>query len=954
MSMYYYNFKAERKLENWQEQAIENGNVVVSCMFENETAGDYILLWNVPYWWDESEPEVLSINGTPADEQSDYLRGPGSRKGREVVLCKGTNVITAELKPNKYSIDNFYMNLIPAHKKTVPPKGHFDFIAPEAENFFADHVVDHTGYTPCLNRETAPGRFGFRKGYGFLDCAMPWFGHVNKMFPCGHPNYLKPYAWHYSISQNQQAEENGKESIEINPLSIRWSKGPTSYICSLASPGIITENNSGKLTISKLEFAGNYSYILTSQELCAIDDFSGNMPENWFMLFGAEFPDFPLLTVLQQKPEKIEFSRLNDGRLAAVTLHGCSRMMTATPFGFDMRSTCSPSDQEFIADAINRCRFWSRASLAYPVRCRDYFKNDFKRRKVSIVQEFEYHTATDEWQTEPLYLAPLPPVLTIGQHELPNGAIDFCFPTKYGYLYGFTGTSCAYEVDMMVEKRKFPLRSVNSKIPQLLSEGLEDFFEFEGRFSTEFQSYAYPGAILEGYAYSSSVANFMPVEKRDLLAKKLSERLKLACDPERQYTLLLTDHGMLFRTEPDKEEVYRYYTDPELGRLRMYNSYKRTDPFTGCSYDVCYFNVGLMMNGHIKTGSRQEVKDYGFVFMENDWGLGLTLYMMYQSALTSGDLSAIKENWAFLKSLYRFLDIMQDWACMGAGYAENGWTWCEGSNYGAFTSFINLSQMVGDNESYEYATALAAKMLVCSRSRLYSGGYFAKCFHVPPWHGERLLQEEHETWVNFQYVPDNLFGEQRCLPTGISMQMTDAIYPELFESFREASPKVHREIMDIYRKSFHEGMKSNRVDFTYALMNDALDETVPAEVTRNGVELAIQTGRFLREWHDINRFENFLPVNFMKSQIFAWLEMRDHALWLEQWQGLRIRDALWDNGTARIEVVATAGEQKVLCGIRKYPQSFQYSSGECSIRQVSEKQIEFILTGTSGVLTVNF
>jgi hypothetical protein len=53
----------------------------------------------------------------------------------------------------------------------------------------------------------------------------------------------------------------------------------------------------------------------------------------------------------------------------------------------------------------------------------------------------------------------------------------------------------------------------------------------------------------------------------------------------------------------------------------MYNLYERMVPYTQCCYNLCYFNVSMMLAGDIKEGTREEVLNFPDAFVENDWGI---------------------------------------------------------------------------------------------------------------------------------------------------------------------------------------------------------------------------------------------------------------------------------------------------------------------------------------------
>lgn len=953
--VYYYDFEKERKLGFWHETSRANGKCFLECEFESEE-GNFILLWdeyrNGAAW----EPRILKVNGIDAESQDDfYIRTRGIRRSMSFHAKAGKNRLTCEIQPRKFKLEEFKMYLLPARAEQKPTSGRWTWNPPEPEIYPEAEGFPLEGYKKGLGHKIMPGRFGFAKGDGLLDCAMSRFGKVDKMFLCGHPRYLKPFAWAYSLLQEEE-EKEARDEIIVNAMSVRWKRKSTTFTYSIASPGIITETASDSLRISKLEYAGNYQYVLTAGEAFALDEFSGVMPENWLLFFGStEFPDIPLLVVLDRNPRKIEFTRLPTGQLSAITFHGCSRMVTATPFGFEALDPKHPGDKTFLEDAVRRSRLWSRAFLAFPVGCREFFKNDHSSQKVRIIQEFEYRLLSDEWKTSPLKLAPLPPALTLCGQPLPEGCSDFNFPTKYGKFLGFAGDSSAYTVSMMRTERKYPLRNEKTRISELLGEDLDEYFSFEARFPDDIQSYAYPGAILESYAYACSMINFMPEEKREIVRNELRRRMQMACDPERKYTLLLTDHGLLSKTKPGKEDVYGYYMSDSLGKLTMFNLYERREPFTKRDYYLCYFNVSMMLSGEVKNGSREEVVSYPNPFVENDWGIGITFYLLYTSALATGDFSAIENYWHVIRKIFSYFEIYHDWACMGAGYAEKARTWIEGANFGAFTSFINMARAVGDTESGESAVYLASKMLALCEARFLSASYFARQYGVDAWYGNRTFQEEYSPCHNFQYVPKDL-DRDRVMPCGVSMLTTDAIYPELFESFRETVPEAHRDMMNRYRKALRNGLDSrNDVEFSYLLVNDALDERVPVSEILENITLAEQTGRFLQAWHDIHRFENALPKNYLKAQIHAWLEMRKQSLWLESWLGLCVRDAVWQTKEKRavIHIASTSNRQILRCGIRRPPKAFSFTGKKVSILEQSPEKLVFSLGG-SGILTVAF
>ena len=969
---YYYDFEREIQLADWKiREKRADGSIQLVCEVTLEKEAEKILLWTKNPPGANIHARVLEVNGRPVREIPGFYIGcHAERQGMRLRLPAGKNRIEASVLPGAEGIENFRMQLIDVLPFVEPKEYYRAFSESEKEVFPEAPAIGIEGLTPGAGHKPYPGRFGFVKGTGLLDCSMHAFGKISRMYLCGDPKTKVPWAWGYSLIQEENTETEeaaGSEEYQVSPLALRWKRGGTEYLCSTAYPGIVTKCPSQPyLKVSELTFAGNYQYVLTAGEAASTGRFSGKLTENWLLLFGStEYPDLPLMLIPDRPPEKIEFLRNGENRLTEVRLYGCSRLTTLTPFGFEPLDPQSPEDEAFLAEAIRRCRFWARASLAIPTACREYFRNDYEKQEVRIVQKFEYEEFTDGWDTEKLHLAPLPPALGLDKEGTASpGAMDFRFPTKYGPLTGRIGQDSEYTLKMVYPYRKFPLKQDGSKAEKLIARDLENFFEFQSRFPDDLRSFAYPGAILESYAYSGTMFNFMPKEKRDLLAKILPPRMKISCDPKGKYTLKLTEWAHLFRTSPDRNEVERYYKGDAVRSMEMLNLYDRTEPFTGASYKLCYLNCSMLFAGELKTGTQEEVGKYPKPCIEIDWGMGIFFYMLYLSALISGDFSAVRENWSVLKKIFVYFEVYHDWACMGAGYAEKACTWVEGADFGAFTAFTHLARIVGDHEAAEQAVYLTAKLLVLDKSRFFAGPFFAGLYHVEPWYGHLFFQEEYDLLHNFLSVPKttSLSPGERIRRGALHGLITEGLYPELFEAFRKTSPKVHRMTMSRYREAYGNGYDSEnppqgrlQCDFNYLLVNDALDPEIPPDRTLRLIEKARSYRRLMGQWHDVHRFENNTPADYLEGQLNAWLEMRDHPLWLEHWEDLRIVSAQWHpaEAVAEIEVRITGEKPLLRCGIRVVPEGAVLNGKNLPRDTVTDGIIVFH-PSASGLLRISF
>gem|GEM_PF-6572336 len=139
----------------------------------------------------------------------------------------------------------------------------------------------------------------------------------------------------------------------------------------------------------------------------------GALRENWVLFWHGSAAgyrtDLPMLLVLHNRPARIR------GGGNTVTLDGAQPCLEiGPPFGlrqFSGDRTAAWTAETLPADVLRGCRFWSRAALAYPVGNRELYDIDHDREMVAITERYTYETEPDAWGTEPLAIAPLPPVL---------------------------------------------------------------------------------------------------------------------------------------------------------------------------------------------------------------------------------------------------------------------------------------------------------------------------------------------------------------------------------------------------------------------------------------------------------------------------------------------------------------------------------------------------------------
>ena len=1000
-TMFYYDFSTELSVKDWIMEEAPEGRFSRKSTFECEE-GNYTVLSTVPYAHlaDKCILEKIYIDGKELGKiySTAFIRTGGARGGRKVFLEKGSHEIRITGVCTTHEIyDQLDISIIPAEKKAPDcPVFHLDYDFPVKEYTSRKCSFDTEGFIAGLGKEPTPGRFGFSKGDGLLDFGMPTLGNMDKMYLCGHKKYRKPYRWSYSTMPENALQHGsyppaetgiGKDKVTVNHLSVKWDAilAGEEFSCtySLGTAGVITERPSGKMRISGLEFAGNYQYVLFPGEgekikILPLKELPSHIKElgaNYILLFGStEFPDLPLLVVFQKKPENasVKYSSIN-GRLNEISFENCPLVITATPYGIQSFDPINPLDKAFVRDMTEKCRFWSRAFLAYPVKCVEYYFNDKKAKRTFFRQKFSYRYIKDDWGTVPLETAVLPPVADLsGLMQTPEDqkTMDFHFPTKFGLLKGVLGDVSAYSLPFMERARKFPFREKGSPLPELLKDGLKEYIDFVKDLDDNVIYYPYAGSLIEPYAFATTLLNFMDEESRKILRKKVAERLLLACSDGKCFDYPAIIHGNMMKIMPDDEKLKEIYADPSLKHLKMYCWYKRTEPFTNAQFDICYINLCFLSSGLLE-GRPEEVASFKFPMIENDWGVGLTFYYMYLCALATGRWNILREKLPLLKRAMRYFVNMNDFACLGSGYSDNCMLWVEGANYGAFTSYVNIAEGCGDKETFEEALYLASRQfaLRCAITRS-SAHYLHHYYDEEPYFTGRALHEEGYPSWQFQRVPrgtpdksyDSLaigaLFHNRLRRDGIYNMTTEGLFPEFFEGGRKYLPE---DSQDIFFRMFciddpQVTVPWNVMQQTTSLLIDmALDDGRSPESVKNMIERARKEDRLMQKWRGIHIPSRRLPTNYLETQLLAWTAMKSHPAWLEHWVDLTIENMLYDEESKTAEITLLLCDKTPVLRLGVRTKDFEaYFNGEKVQGVFTEENKWEYIPASSGVLVLKF
>lgn len=169
----------------------------------------------------------------------------------------------------------------------------------------------------------------------------------------------------------------------------------------------------------------------------------GRLSENWVLLVSdlARGGPLPTQLIFLRHPTRIAFKMGEKGTqevAIAFDRPGVS-LFILRPFKewrgllrLTRTLTQIPLNGNEIQPYLRPCRLWSRAVLCYPITFSEAFVRDPQDRWALLVADvYNYLESQDEWGTEPLRLAPLPPL------------------TTYGLLRGYPGLKVLSEAEVL-------------------------------------------------------------------------------------------------------------------------------------------------------------------------------------------------------------------------------------------------------------------------------------------------------------------------------------------------------------------------------------------------------------------------------------------------------------------------------------------------------------------------
>lgn len=211
-----------------------------------------------------------------------------------------------------------------------------------------------------------------------------------------------------------------KQAYETKP---KQERRPTTVFTSPLSPAALLTVGEKELVIWGWEQRGiqgpNAMYAVVDDKVTTLRPDAdgvvydrardGKLSENWVLLTSSAPGEKPIQLVLLQHPVRIAFQQGGKGTSEMVITFDQpgAGLLALRPEPIAVAATNVPDIEPY--------RFWSRALLSYPVTFSEAFIRDPQSQwALRVCDVYNYWNLKDDWGTQPLKIAPLPPLASYG------------------------------------------------------------------------------------------------------------------------------------------------------------------------------------------------------------------------------------------------------------------------------------------------------------------------------------------------------------------------------------------------------------------------------------------------------------------------------------------------------------------------------------------------------------
>lgn len=447
-------------------------------------------------------------------------------------------------------------------------------------------------------------------------------------------------------------------------------------------------------------------------------------------------------------------------------------------------------------EVVAQAKRLARLCLAFPVQAEETGEQVAGEPFWRIANTFSFREIRDDFGTEPLVMAPLPPVLALVHRRSPRlarvaGTIeDLGVATKYGPLMGIPGNRLVYEVSQVADEHF-------GVVPGTDDARVRKLADFHGRLALPVAERA-SGGLTTHYSFLADLREYMSSERfRPPFAAPCIDLYKWwYCFPAVAGRPVYSPETRQVIDEHYRK-VYRDTLDlyPHKTTVRY-----RCEPWTGLDYTVSFVWPVTWRDG------------VRFLVDQNE-SSAVIAYCLWTYAQYFGDWDTVRANWHLTRWLWAYLPRVQDWALMcssNQAYFSTAGIDMLNSEYPGNLAMARLAQAMGDRDTERLARHLAAKSAIPAIARFLLPAYTAQITAGDdPWRKFRFYWSMSEGGYEGSETVVMRGDSWSILQLGIGMYDTSkgtgpeiaalyqAFVPEETEAYQQALKEAEKEHNDV-------------------------------------------------------------------------------------------------------------------------------------------------------------
>ena len=452
------------------------------------------------------------------------------------------------------------------------------------------------------------------------------------------------------------------------------------------------------------------------------------MNRNWLLIWAGDYYglNWPLLICVNRKILRIQQLDRNSIKISFSKPGLDIGIMPLSGIQHYTESQVEAWNNKLPQKIVNKANMWSRLQACRTIRCKENFKINWDNKTVKVYNTYKYLKLQNDWQTKPLKMAPVPPLLPLcvpsAMVSLSPQTKDTGYRTFHGPLFAqLNSSNTSYSLklpdlsySLSARKDKIKIKSPLAK--KLLKRICEHVarpgliylpikFHYVGRKKGK----VYPVRDLEPACFKRASENILDKNFIDL-HRSLGGTFGLVMfkpyldSTENNYKTKKTVNTKIRRNVIRDIEFFQYKT------FMRY----RVEPNGGEKYLNTFIYPVRLNDGYR-------------IFHDINETAGIVLYSIYLYAKIFNDTAFLKSNVPYINATEKYLTAFNDWSWMSSMAVE----WGMGNNidmlngeFPAWTALFNIRKRLGDRTGTDFAAYMAARTSISQVARFFFSKYY--------------------------------------------------------------------------------------------------------------------------------------------------------------------------------------------------------------------------------------